>query len=86
MRGDDGIPEGFDVEGAKRFLAGWRAAGPMNEAERRRRIRETDTAANLHAYDGLVEEALRVSPPGPTSGLLELKRLLAKAEQGGVDS
>lgn len=65
-----------ELEGNRSFINKWKHVGPLLEAERERRIRETDTARDVWMFDIATRHALRVAPPGPTSGLIELHRWL----------
>ncbi len=66
----------------KGYVMGWQGTGEYIEAERRERVRETETPARLHAFDGLALFSLpRFSPP-PTSDLIERQRLSAKLRTG----
>lgn len=62
----------------KAYVLGWQETGEFMEAERRERVRETETPARLHAFDGLALFSLARFPPPPTSGLIEQQRLFAK--------
>lgn len=58
----------------KRMLEGYE----FLERERRKRVRQTDTARELSAFDGLALGALERFPPAPTSGLIEQQRLFRR--------
>lgn len=62
----------------KAYAMGWKETGEILDAERRERVRETETPARLHAFDGLALFSLARFPPPPTSGLIEQQRLFAK--------
>ena len=66
----DWTPE--EIEGTRSFIEKWKYAGPMLEADRERRIRETDTARDVWMFDIAARHALQTSPPLPTSGLMAL--------------
>ncbi|MEQ1861705.1 MAG: hypothetical protein ABMA13_17440 [Chthoniobacteraceae bacterium] len=58
----------------KRMLEGYK----FLEQERRERVRQTDTARELSAFDGMALAALTRFPPEPTSGLIEQQRLFRR--------
>ncbi|MEM6392883.1 MAG: hypothetical protein AAF797_08940 [Planctomycetota bacterium] len=63
-------------ESARDFVERWKKLGPILEEQREKDIRATNTARDLEAFDGVMEHALRASPPKPISGLIELHRWL----------
>lgn len=62
----------------KAYAMGWNEVGEYLEAERRERVRKTDTARELGAFDGMILAALDRFPPEPTSGLIEQQRLFSQ--------
>jgi hypothetical protein len=62
----------------KAYAMGWKETGELLEAERRARVRETDTVRQLSVFDGLALASLARFPPPPTSGLIEQQRVFAK--------
>jgi hypothetical protein len=56
----------------------WKEAAPELEAIRRREIAEADNLKVLAMLEGAFNHALRTLPPRPSSGLVEMQRLLAK--------
>lgn len=50
--------------------------GEFLEAERRERVRRTDTASALRRLGSLFNSAVHLHPPAPSSGLVEFYRIL----------
>lgn len=65
----------------REWVEAWGRAGPALEAERRERIRRTDTARDLRAFSGMARAALEVSPPAPWSGLVEQQAWFQRVRQ-----
>jgi hypothetical protein len=63
------------------WVATWEQAGPELEAIRRREIREADNLKVLESLESSFNYAVRL-PPRPSSGLVEMQRLLAKLRPG----
>jgi hypothetical protein len=62
----------------KAYAMGWKEVGEYLEAERRERVRRTDTVRELCAFDGMALAWLKRFPPPPTSGLIEQQRLFSR--------
>ena len=62
----------------KEYVMGWKEVHEVLEAERRVRVRRTDSVRELPAFDGIVNAALRRFPVAGTSGLIEQQRLFMK--------
>lgn len=61
-------------EQARQVAMQWKLAAPLLEEQRERDIRNSDTARDIRAFDGLVADALRRFPPRPDSGLVEMQK------------
>lgn len=59
----------------------WRRVGPRLERIRQWELRNFDYAEHLPAIDALLQLACDRAVSRPTSGLVELQRLLAKVRQ-----
>lgn len=64
----------------KRMLEGYE----FLEQERRERVRATNTARELSAFDGMALAALTRFPPAPTSGLIEQQRIFRRLQAGDI--
>ena len=64
-------------EAMQRWVATWKQAGPELEAISRREIEAADTLQVLALLEGAFNQAIRDVPPRPSSGLVEMQRLLA---------
>jgi hypothetical protein len=62
----------------KAYAMGWKEVGEYLEAERRERVRGTDTVRELCAFDGMALAWLKRFPPPATSGLIEQQRLFSR--------
>jgi hypothetical protein len=67
-----------DREHLRKWVQTWQAAAPELEAIRRQEIRDADNLRVLTLLEGAFNHALRSRPPRPSSGLVEMQRLLAK--------
>ena len=65
-------------ERMKAYAMGWKETGEFLEAERRERVRKTDTASALLRLGRLFNSAVRLHPPAPTSGLATFYDILTK--------
>jgi len=65
-------------EAMRRWVETWRQAGPELEAILRKEIEKIDVQKELAALEGAFNHAVRSWRPEPTSGLVEMQRLLAK--------
>lgn len=61
----------------RRWVETWKRAGPELEAIRQREIREADNVQVVAMLRGVMNVATQL-PPRPSSGLVEMQRLLAK--------
>lgn len=68
------------LEEQRAYLAAQRRGYELAEREQRRRLKALDYQANLPILDGLLDMAYRQRQPQPTSGLVELHRLLRRHE------
>jgi hypothetical protein len=62
----------------KAYAMGWKEVGEYLEAERRERVRRSDTVRELSAFNGMAAAWLKRFPPSPTSGLIEQQRLFSR--------
>lgn len=62
----------------RQWLDNWKEASIVLEELRVKAIRESDVVTSLPAFDGLLESALWLEPNSPTSGLVELQKILAR--------
>ena len=62
----------------RRWAQTWKDAGPELERIRLREVREEDNLLSLQLLAPAFELALRMEPPGESSGLVEMQRHLAK--------
>lgn len=58
----------------RRYVEGWKRAGPELERIRREELRVLDTRKEVAGMDALVDIALRHGRPRETSGLVEMQR------------
>lgn len=65
----------------KEWLEHWRCLGPILEEIRREELRHFNYEEQLPIIDALLQLGLDHAVPRPTSGLVELQRLLAKGRQ-----
>ncbi len=65
----------------KEWVEHWRRLGPILEAIRLRELREFNYEEQLPIIDALLQLGLDHAVPRPTSGLVELQRLLAKGRR-----
>ncbi len=67
-----------DCEALRHWVETWKEAGPKLEAIRRREIREADNLKVLEALEGAFNHAVRMLPPRPSSGMVEMQAWLRK--------
>ena len=73
------IPMSVEEESAlKAYVERWKRVGPLLEKQREEDVRRSDTISNIAAFGRLWNEAVRVWPPPPTSGLVEQQRWFQK--------
>ena len=78
----DSLMSGEELrERMRAHIAAWEETGRLLEAERRIRVRETDTAEALRRLGRLFNSAVRLHPPSPTSGLVEFQATLARGRR-----
>jgi hypothetical protein len=65
----------------KAWVEHWRRVGPILEEIRREELRRFNYEEQLPIIDALLQLGLDHAVPRPTSGLVELERLLAKGRQ-----
>lgn len=65
----------------KEYVMGWKVVGEYLEAERREHVRQADTAKSLEALSGLFDSAVWLHPPKPSSGMVEMQAILARARR-----
>lgn len=65
----------------KEYAMGWKETGEFLEAERRERVRRTDTARELRHLASLFNSAVYLHPPSPSSGLVEFYDILGRGHQ-----
>lgn len=63
-----------EKEQYRRYVEGWKRAGPELERIRREELRVLDTRREVAGMDALVDIALRHGRPRETSGLVEMQR------------
>jgi hypothetical protein len=61
----------------KQMVDGWKTLTPFLEHERRVQIRSTVTSEAMSSLSEFFDYAVQSRPPRPSSGLVELQRLLA---------
>ncbi len=71
----------MDKESVQRWIAGWKAAGPVLEKLRKDAIRNSDTAKAIEQLSDAFDSALLHYPPSKTSGLVEQQRLFARCRK-----
>jgi hypothetical protein len=67
----------------REFVEKWKRVGPLLQIERERKIRETDTPRSIPLYNDVLAHALRTQPPRSTSGLIQWRELMRRAESEG---
>jgi hypothetical protein len=67
----------------REFVEKWKRVGPLLQIERERKIRETDTPRSIPLYNDVLAHALRTRPPRLTSGLIQWRELMRRAESEG---
>ncbi|HEY7329741.1 MAG TPA: hypothetical protein VH592_19055 [Gemmataceae bacterium] len=65
----------------KNWVEHWRRLGPILEAIRQEELRNFNYEEQLPIIDALLQLGLDHAVPRPTSGLVELERLLAKGRR-----
>ena len=65
----------------KDWVEHWRRLGPILEAIRREELRHFNYEEQLPIIDALLQLGCDRAVPRPTSGLVELQRLLAKGRR-----
>jgi hypothetical protein len=65
----------------KDFVEHWRRLGPLLESIRRAELRRFNYEEQLPLIDALLQLGVDHAVPRPTSGLVELERLLAKLNE-----
>jgi hypothetical protein len=65
----------------KAYAMGWKETGELLEAERRERVRHTDTASSLESLNDAFDSAVWLHPPNPSSGLVEQQAIFARARK-----
>ncbi|MGH9608266.1 MAG: hypothetical protein ACRD34_01200 [Bryobacteraceae bacterium] len=70
-----------DRETLQRWVRTWVEAGPELEAIRQREIGKLDNLQVLAALEPAFNHAVRSQPPRPSSGLVEMQRLLKKLKR-----
>ncbi len=58
------------------FAATWRDVGPLLEALRDRELRATPLPEAMDQLAGMIDSAVFLKPLSPTSGLVEMQRIL----------
>lgn len=66
---------------ARKWLAAWKLAAPELERQRRREVRATDTVQAMQLLDDAFESGVWLSPPRPTSGLVEQQAVFARSRR-----
>ena len=67
-----------NAEQLKQLAENWRRVAARQEELRIEAIRNSDVAASIAAFDTAFRSAIWLSPPSPTSGLVEWQKLLAR--------
>ena len=66
----------------KAYAMGWKETGEILEAERRERVRVTETISSSDLLDDAFESELWLRPePRETSGMVEQQAILARARR-----
>jgi hypothetical protein len=65
----------------REYVQRWKRVGPLLERIRLRELRSPEYGKNWRIVDGLYELAMYHRRSRPTSGLMELQRLFAKARR-----
>ena len=65
----------------KEWVEHWRRLGPILEEIRREELRHFNYEEQLPIIDALLQLGVDYAVPRPTSGLVELQRLLAKGRR-----
>lgn len=66
----------------KAYVMGWEETGRLLEAIRHEDVRRTDTMLSIQQLDDAFEAELWLRPtPRPTSGMVEMQRILARARK-----
>ena len=65
----------------KAYAMGWKETGELLDAERRERVRQTDTAKSLEILGDAFDSAVWLHPPNPSSGLVEQQSIFARARR-----
>ena len=66
------------MEQTRAWLKNWETLGPVLESLRHEELRRLQTVTSLTPFNTLFRMAIRESPPGPTSGLIEQQALFSK--------
>lgn len=67
-----------DKEKLRAWVETWRETGKVLEKLRREEMREESLPETILALTDASESALRLNPPVPTSGLIEMQRKFLK--------
>lgn len=62
----------------RRYVRTWREVAPLLEAMRDRELIETPLPVAMEQLSGMVESAIFLEPLSETSGLVEMRRVLAR--------
>lgn len=66
----------------KAYALGWKETGELLDAERRERVRQTETISSSELLDDAFESELWLRPvPRETSGMVEMEAIFARARQ-----
>jgi hypothetical protein len=65
----------------KAYVMGWEETGKILEAERRERVRQTDTARELRQLGSLFNSAVHLHPPSASSGLVDFYDILGRSRR-----
>jgi hypothetical protein len=66
----------------KAYALGWIRTGELLEAFRREDVRNIDTKLSIQQLDDAFESEMWLRPdPRPTSGMVEMQRVLARARK-----
>ena len=74
----DPVPKKFRMtfEQQRAYVKAWKARAPLYEEIRTEQARESDTVRDMNSMAGLYNDAVRITPPPPSSGLVEFHRRL----------
>ena len=67
-----------DDDDLRRYVRNWREVAPVLEAMRDRELIETPLPIAMDQLSGMIDSAIFLKPLSDTSGLVEMRRILAR--------